>query len=884
MAEPAEIQRRRQRDAGECNWDLWGTYLAERQWGTVREDYSHDGDAWNHFPFDHSHQRTYRWGEDGLLGLCDAQGLICFAMALWNGEDAILKERLFGLSNPEGNHGEDLKDYMFHLAGTPTGSYAKALYKYPQRRFPYETLREENRQRDRSQPEFELVDTGIFKENRYFDVAIEYAKADPEDILIRVTATNRGPEPATLHLLPQLWLRNTWSWGTEGESKRSMHHKDGAVVTPPISSLPAYELHCRDSADLWFTDNETNTQSLYNQALQSPYVKDAFHRYLIDGDQDAINPQQIGSKSAFHLEQLIESGKSWTVDLRLQRSDREKPTERFGQRHFDQILEQRQTEWQEFLHWVAPGLGEDDRRIHAAAGAGLYWGRQFYNWFVHRWLVGDTTGPKPPAERWQTEQSYWRSMKASDIISMPDAWEYPYFCQWDLMFHAVAFAEYDPHEARRQAGILRTYNYTATNGQSPAYEWSLSDPNPPIGAWATLRIHQIEKKRETTACLDNLASDYRKLLLDYGWWANRTDLNKDSMFDGGFLGLDNIAIFDRSRPLQDGSTIEQPDGTSWMGMYSLNMLEIVVEIGREERGYSDSIGRFIKDFWKLAYALNSDDGRNYVCWDEQDGFYYDVLYRLDGSADYLRTRSLAGLIPLLAVASFDRETVQQFPMLDIQPLLKQRAIDRGEPFPELDYLGEWHQDRILYSLVPKSRLVRILRRVFDEQEFLSPYGIRGLSKHYEENPYTYREGDEEGTINYSPADSPVPMFGGNSNWRGPVWLPINYLIIEALQKYAHYFGDDLKMEFPTGSGNWLNLWEISLRLEERLINLFRRNQVNARPFNGSISYFDDDPHWKDLIRFNEYFHGDNGRGLGASHQTGWTAIVSKMITQLNRYS
>ena len=883
MTEPAEIQRRKQRDAEECNWDLWGTYLSERQWGTVREDYSHDGNAWSHFPFDHSHRRTYRWGEDGLLGLTDEQGRICFAMALWNGQDAILKERLFGLSNPEGNHGEDVKDYMFHLAGTPTGSYAKALYKYPQLPFPYERLRKENKQRDRSQPEYELIDTGIFEENRYFDVFIEYAKANPEDILIRITATNRGPDAAPLHVLPHLWLRNTWSWGTEGEQKRSMHSKDAAIITPPIEELPAYQLHCRDDADLWFTENETNTQSLFNQPLQSPYVKDAFHRYLIEGETSAINPDQVGSKGAFHLERVIESGKSWTVDLRLRRSGLEAAAESFSDQSFDQLLEQRRVEWQEFLHWVAPDLPEDDRRIHSAAGAGLYWGRQYYNWFVHRWLVGDPTGPPPPPERWKTEQSYWRSMKASDIISMPDSWEYPYFCQWDLMFHAVAFAEYDPHEARRQAGILRTHNYIATNGQSPAYEWSLSDPNPPIGAWATLRIHQIEKKREKTACLFNLSSDYRKLLLDYGWWANRTDLNKDSMFDGGFLGLDNIAIFDRSKPLHDGSTIEQPDGTSWMGMYSLNMLEIAVEIGREHKGYSDSIGRFIKDFWKLAYALNSHDGRNYVCWDEQDGFYYDVLYRLDGSADYLRTRSLAGLIPLLAVASFDRETVNQFPMLDVQPILKQRAIERGEPFPELDYLGQWTNGRILYSLVPKSRLERILRRVFDEQEFLSPYGIRGLSKHYEENPYTYREGNEEGTINYSPADSPVPMFGGNSNWRGPVWMPINYLIIEALQKYAHYFGDEFQMEFPTGSGNVMNLWDISLKLEERLINIFKREPSGSRPFNGSASYFNEDIHWRDLIRFNEYFHGDNGSGVGASHQTGWTAIVSKMITQFNRY-
>ena len=883
MKEPAEIARRTQRDNGEANWDLWGTYLSERQWGTVREDYSHDGNAWNHFPFDHSHSRTYRWGEDGLLGFCDDKGRICFAMALWNGEDPILKERLFGLSNPEGNHGEDVKDYMFHLAGTPTGSYSKALYKYPQQQFPYEQLREENSRRDRSQPEYELVDTGIFDENRYFDVEIEYAKAGPEDILIRITATNRGPQKADLHVLPQLWLRNTWSWGTKGQTKPSMHGADGSIVTPAIATLPPYILRCRQDAAIWFTENESNTEKLFGLPLSNPYVKDAFHRHLIEGETSAINPKSMGSKAAFYLKGSIESGENWTVDLRLSRSDITTQADVFTDEQFDQLLKQRRQEWQEYLRWVAPDLSDQDRSIHTAAGAGLYWGRQYYNWFVHRWLVGDSTGPQPAQQRWKTEQSYWRSMNASDIISMPDSWEYPYFCQWDLMFHAVAFAEYDPYEARRQAGILRTHNYTATNGQSPAYEWSLSDPNPPIGAWATLRIHQIEKKRHDQPCLYELSAAYQKLLLEYGWWANRTDVNKDGMFDGGFLGLDNIAIFDRSRRLNDGSRIQQPDGTSWMAMYSLNMLELAVEIGKKHKGYSDSIGRFIKDFWKLTYSLNANDGRNYVCWDEQDGFYYDVLDRVDGSADYLRTRSLAGLIPLLAVASFDRSTVNQFPMLDIQPILQQRAIDRGEPFPELDYLGEWHNDRILYALVPKSRLIRILERVFDEAEFLSPYGIRGLSKHYENNPYTYREGDEEGSISYSPADSPVPMFGGNSNWRGPVWMPINYLIIEALQKYARYYGDDLKMEFPTGSGNLMNLWEISLELEERLINIFRCNETGSRPFNGSIDYFNQDQHWKDLIRFNEYFHGDNGSGLGASHQTGWTAIVSKMINQLNRY-
>tara|TARA_B100002052_G_scaffold295651_1_gene322550 strand:+ start:17 stop:2671 length:2655 start_codon:yes stop_codon:yes gene_type:complete len=884
MSEPPELLRRKQRDSGAINWDLWGTYLSDRQWGTVREDYSFNGDAWSSFPFDHSHSRTYRWGEDGLLGLSDNKGLLCFAPAFWNGEDPILKERLFGLGNPEGNHGEDIKEYMFHLAGTPTGSYAKALYKYPQRCFPYEQLRQENKKRDRSQPEYELVDTGIFEENRYFDITVEYAKADSEDILIRITAINRGPQTAHLHILPHLWLRNTWAWGTEGETRQSIHCDNNVLLSPPLNSLESYELSCREKGDWWFTENETNTQRLFNQPLQENYVKDAFHRFLIEGDRDAINPEGYGSKAALHLEQNIAAGESWCVDLRLRRRLEGMNPVPFSDDSFEQVLKQRETEWQEYLEWVAPQLSADDRTIHSAACAGLYWGRKFYNWFVYRWLLGDSTGPTPPPQRWENENAYWRSMRASDIISMPDCWEYPYFCQWDLMFHAVAFAELDPYEAKKQANILRTANYVATNGQSPAYEWALSDPNPPIGAWAALRIHQIEKKHSGEASIYDLAAHYRKLLLDYGWWANRTDSKKDSMFDGGFLGLDNIAIFDRSHPLKDGSTIEQPDGTSWMGMYSLNMLEITVEISHTQPGYNDSISRFVKDFWKLAYALNANDRRNFVSWDEQDGFYYDIVKRPDGSADYLRTRSLAGLIPLLAVASFDRETVEAHPCLNIRPLLEKRSIERGQPFEELNYLGKWHNDRVLYSLVPKDRLIRILKRVFDEDEFLSPYGIRGLSKYYQDHPYSYREGSEEGFISYSPADSPIPMFGGNSNWRGPVWIPINYLLIEALQKYSHYYGDDFKMEFPTGSGQWMNLWDISLELEKRLISIFRKDNHGRRPFNGNQVYFDQDQYWRDLILFNEYFNGDNGAGVGASHQTGWTAIVLKMITQLNRYS
>ena len=886
MPLPAEIIRRQERDSGTIDWMLWGTYLSERQWGTVREDYSADGNAWNSFPFDQSHRRTYRWSEDGLLGLSDCNGLVCFAPAFWNEKDPILKERLFGLSNPEGNHGEDIKDYMFHQAGTPSGSYSRALYKYPQQCFPYQEIREENQRRDRSQPEYELIDTGIFSDSEYFDIVIEYAKATSDNILIRITATNRANQPAPLHIIPHLWLRNTWSWGDEGQAPHSISMIDDGLtlLTPALNTLDSYELRCREKGEFWFTENETNTQSLYNQPPKQKFVKDAFHRFLINNEQDAINPNGTGSKAALHLHRQLDPGASWSVDLRLQKHDENACEDPFTDENFDRILKERENEWKDYLEWIAPKLSNDDRNIHAAAGAGLFWGRKYYNWFVHRWLRGDSTGPTPAPERWNSSNAYWRSLRASDIISMPDCWEYPYFCQWDLMFHAVAFAEFDPFEARRQANILRTPDYTATNGQSPAYEWNLSDPNPPIGAWASLRIHQIQKKNEGKSDIYNLSSAFRKLLLDYGWWANRTDSKKESMFDGGFLGLDNIAIFDRSKPLSDGSTIEQPDGTSWMAMYSLNMLEIAVEIGKTHPGYKDNIERFIKDYWRLAYSLNSNDGRSYVSWDEQDGFYYDILKRPDGSSDYLRTRSMAGLIPLFAVTSFDKNTVKQYPKLDLQPYLRHRSIERGEAFNELNYIGQWRNNRILYSLMPEEHLLRILRRVFDEDEFLSPHGIRSLSKSYKDQNYTFKEGNETGSISYSPAESPIAMFGGNSNWRGPVWMPMNYLIIESLQKYAHFYGDDIKLEFPTGSGNYMNLWDISLEIEKRLVSIFQKKSDGNRPFQGKNSSIKQDEHWRNLIQFNEYFNGDNGAGIGASHQTGWTAIVTKMINQLSRYT
>ncbi|TCD56802.1 glucosidase [Synechococcus sp. BS56D] len=884
--EPAELLRCQQRDAGHEQWDRWGTYLSDRQWGTVREDYSADGNAWASFPFDHSHLRSYRWGEDGLLGLSDEQGLLCLAPVLWNGKDPILKERLFGLGNPEGNHGEDIKEAMYHLAGTPTGSYAKALYRYPQCPFPYKQLRDENRQRGRDQPEFELVHTGAFDESRFFDLEVEIAKATPEDLLIRYTVTNQGPEAAALHLLPSLWFRNTWSWGDGDAPHGQIEALADGVKTSAIPGLPAMELHCSEAGTWLFTENETNSQALYGQPLPQPYVKDAFHRYVIQGEQDAVNPQRVGSRSALLLQKTLAAGEVWCVDLRLSRHDRRHSDERnlLASEHASTLLQQRRAEWTEHLASITGALDPEDQAIHAAAAAGLFWCRKFYNWNVSRWLRGDRSGPKPPEARWHSENAYWKTLRSRNVISMPDCWEYPYFCQWDLMFHAVAFAELDPGEAKRQCRMLRQASYTANNGQSPAYEWALSDANPPIGAWAALRVAQIEQR--CGGQLDNafLRSVFRELLLEYGWWANRTDRNGDSLFEGGFLGLDNIAIFDRRYPLKDGSRIEQSDGTAWMGMFSLNMLEIAVTLHQDRPEYAELTDRFIDDFCGLCFALNSPGVRGFVNWDEQDGFYYDILKRPDGSSDYLRTRSLAGLIPLLGIASFDADQVARIPNLDVRRTISEVARERGAPFDHINHLGSWHRDRVLYSLVPPSRLRRILTRVFDENEFLSPYGIRSLSKVYETSPYSYVEGSDSATISYSPADSPVAMFGGNSNWRGPIWMPINFLLIEALQKYGHFFGDDFLIEFPTGSGQQMNLWQISLELQKRLVGIFRRDPEGRRAFNGDVDLFQKDPLWRDLFLFNEYFHGCNGSGVGASHQTGWTAVVAKMLTQLKRWN
>ena len=886
MPPTPEVVRIRERDEGLHPWTLWGSYLSDRQWGTVREDYSADGDAWRSFPHDQARSRVYRWGEDGLLGICDEQCRLCFSVALWNGSDPILKERPFGLGNPEGNHGEDLKDYYFHLANTPTHSFMRGLYKYPQAEFPYQQLVDENGRRSRSEPEYELVDTGIFAESRYFDVFIEYAKASATDLLIRIRVINRGPDPAPLTLLPTLWMRNTWAWGYPDEQRQPMGLNGDALVTGDLPQLGAYELLCRDGGTWLFTDNETNHQRLYGQSNPTPYQKDGFHRYLIGAEEQAINPAQCGTKAARLLQRTLAPAEEWTVELRLRQLDRvgavgaNEPA--FGAA-FDALFQEREAEWAQFFEHTLPGLNAEDRLIHSSALAGLLWCKKYYGWSVFRWLEGDPTQPTPPANRWQSDTALWKRLHAHHVISMPDAWEYPYFCQWDLMFHAVAFAIFDPEMAKQQAMLLRSPHFTAPSAQTPAYEWALSDPNPPIGAWAAMRIYQIDRKQSGQADQPFLRAALRKLLLEYGWWANRNDRSGDNVFEGGFLGLDNIAVFDRRFPLADGSRIEQCDGTAWMASLSLNLLNIAVELSREEPEYADTCERFVYDFTQLAITLNAPSDRGFINWDDEDGFYYDVIKRPDGSSDYLRTRSLSGLVPLLAVASFDRETVNRVPVLDVRESLAWFVHERTTPTWLEQNLGRWNNDRILYTLVPEDRLRRICQRLFDEEEFLSSYGIRSLSKVYRDHPYSFTEGSDSQILAYSPADSPVAMFGGNSNWRGPVWMPMNFLLIESLQKYAHYYGDSFQVEFPTRSGNWLNLWEVSLELEKRLVGIFRRDGAGRRAFNGEVELFQNDPHWRDLLLFNEYFHGEDGRGVGASHQTGWSATVAKMINQLSRY-
>jgi len=868
--------------AGTASWRLWGPYLAERAWGTVREDYSANGDAWSSLPHEHARSRAYRWNEDGLLGICDDSQRLCFAIALWNGHDEILKERPFGLSGHEGNHGEDAKDYWFYLDNVPSHAYMRALYKYPQKAFPYDQLRRENRQRGRSDPELELLDTGVFDEDRYFDVGVEYAKATPTDLLVRITIANRGPDPAAIDLLPTLWFRNTWSWGLTGyrPSLSSLAESDDAVqILAEHETLGRYHLAFEGHPELLFTENDTNAERLFGVANASPYVKDAFHEYLVNGRKDAINPAHQGTKAAGLHRLTLAPGAERVIRLRL--SNNRGSAASFGP-EFDAMFAVRAREADEFYAPLAvPEVSADERLIQRQAIAGLLWNKQFYHYDVQQWLMGDPAYPPPPAERWSGRNHGWTHLNNHDVISMPDTWEYPWYAAWDLAFHAVALAMVDPAFAKDQLVLLQREWFMHPNGQLPAYEWQFGDVNPPVQAWAAMRVYQIERHATGSGDVKFLERVFHKLLINFTWWVNRKDVEDRNVFQGGFLGLDNIGIFNRSEGLPDGARLDQSDGTNWMAMFCLNMLAIALELARQDDAYEDVATKFLEHFFYIAHAVNSrttPTGESEDLWDEQDEFYYDLLRLSDGTTAFMRVRSMVGLIPLLAVETLDADLLHQLPGFRgrLEWFLRYRAEMVGDA-ASITRAGT--ADRRLFAVVSEPRLRAILRRMLDESEFLSPHGLRSLSRWHADHPFRLKvDGRDFGEIGYEPAESCSGLFGGNSNWRGPVWFPLNYLIIEALQKFDWYYGSTFRIEHPVGSGRMLTLWEVSVELSRRLIGLFVRHE-GRRPAFGASERFQTDPHWRDALLFHEYFDGDTGAGLGASHQTGWTALVAKLIQQ-----
>jgi mannosylglycerate hydrolase MGH1-like protein len=873
-----EELRLRETQERTAHWRRWGPYLAERQWGTVREDYSPDGLVWDSFRHDHARSRAYRWGEDGIAGISDNHGRLCFALALWNGRDPILKERLFGLAGTEGNHGEDVKEYYFYLDSTPTHSYMKYLYKYPHAAFPYEALVEENRRRDRHAPEFELIDTGVFDADRYFDVVVEYAKAAPDDVLIRITATNRGPEPAALDLLPTLWYRNTWSWDVPAPERPSLRAGEGAspaVIEGDHATLGARWLYCEGAPELLFTDNDTNIQRLYRQPSARPWVKDGINDYVVGGRSDALNPERVGTKAAARYRAPIAAGQSFVTRLRLTNSPI--PGDPFG-REFATLFDRRAREADEFYETIIPAkLSDDGRSVMRQAFAGLLWSKQFYHYDVARWLSGDPTGPAVSIGRKHGRNHEWRHLYNDDVISMPDKWEYPWYAAWDLAFHTIPLALIDPEFAKAQLILLLREWYMHPNGQIPAYEWAFGDVNPPVHAWAALRVYRIERRLRGRGDREFLERIFHKLLLNFTWWVNRKDAGGKNVFQGGFLGLDNIGVFDRSAPLPTGGHLEQSDGTSWMGMYCLNMLAIAIELARQDPAYQDVASKFFEHFVYIAHAVHDmgDEGIN--LWDEQDGFYYDVLHG-SGAVHPLKVRSMVGLIPLFAVETLEPELVDRLPgfkrrmqwFIDNRPELRRHVELADKPGGGV---------RRLLAIVGRAQLPRVLKFMLDEQEFLSPHGVRAVSRYHKDHPYVLRLDGIEHRIDYEPAESSSGLFGGNSNWRGPVWFPVNYLLIESLQKFHYFYRDTLKVQFPTGSQTTLDLWQVAAELSRRLTRIFLRDADGRRPVYGGTEKFQRDPHWRDLLLFYEYFHGDNGAGIGAGHQTGWTGIVAKLLQQ-----
>jgi hypothetical protein len=862
------------------HWKRWGPYLSERSWGTVREDYSPHGSAWDYFPHDHARSKAYRWGEDGLGGICDRQQTTCFALSLWNGRDPILKERLFGLTGSQGNHGEDVKEYYFYLDSTPTHSYIKFLYKYPQAEFPYQQLVEENQRRGKRELEFELLDTGVFDDNRYFDVFVEYAKADAEDILIQITVANRGDQQAVLDLLPTVWFRNTWSWGDEPRRPRMMQidSADGASVVGlkhHYYTGPRY-LFCDNSPELLFTENETNKQRLYGSENDSPFAKDGINDFIVHGKTDAVNPAKVGSKAAAHYKLALAPGELKTVKLRL--SDNISLARHFG-KEFDKLFNERIREADEFYEKLSPvGISEDARNVQRQAFAGMLWSKQFYHYDLNRWLRGDLQQPEPPTERFNGRNSDWSHLYNADVISMPDKWEYPWYAAWDLAFHCIPLALVDADFAKEQLVLMLREWYMHPNGQIPAYEWAFGDVNPPVHAWAAWRVYKVEKKNTGKGDRQFLERVFHKLMLNFNWWVNRKDSEGKNIFQGGFLGLDNIGVFDRSSALPTGGHIEQSDATSWMGMYCLNMLTIALELAQENAAYEDVASKFFEHFVYICHAMNHLGGGDTQLWDEQDGFYYDVLHLPGGDQVPMRVRSMVGLIPLFAVETLNSETVDKLPSFKkrMQWFIENRPDFANHVETRTDEDG---RVRRFLSLVNRHRLRSVLRYMLDESEFLGPHGIRAVSRYHLENPYVMRVNGAEHRVDYEPAESSTGLFGGNSNWRGPVWFPVNFLLIESLQKFHFFLGNEYKVEFPFGTGRKKNLWDVAGEVSRRMTHIFLRDEDGRRPVFGSSDKFQNDEHWRDHMLFYEYFHGDNGAGIGASHQTGWTGLVAKLIQQ-----
>jgi hypothetical protein len=853
------------------NWQRWGPYPSDRQWGTVREDYSPNGTAWEYLPHDHARSRAYRWGEDAIGGFSDDQLLLCLGLALWNGHDPILKERLFGLTNPEGNHGEDVKELYYYLDGTPTHSYMRMLYKYPQAAFPYSELVEENRRRGKGMAEFELIDTGVFAESRYFDVEIEYAKADPDDILMQVTIYNRASEEASLHVLPQLWARNIWSWQPESMKPRLLARgSDSISIDHPL--LTPMRLRCEDRPQFLFCENDTNIRRLRGMSAPGQYFKDGINDYIVNGDPEAVNPARLGTKVAAHYQLTLPAGGNARFRLRLTR-DGDDP----GFDDFSNVFHQRRAEADEFYAELQRDIDDPDtRRVHRQSLAGMLWTKQFYYFDIPEWLDGDPLLPTPPESRRHGRNSDWRHLNNADIISVPDKWEYPWYASWDLAFHSVILARVDPAYAKRQLVLLTRDWYMHPNGQLPAYEWAFGDVNPPVHAWATWRLYEIDRERSGQGDRAFLETVFHRLMLNFTWWVNRKDAEGHNIFQGGFLGLDNIGIFDRSAPLPTGGAINQSDGTAWMAMYTLNLMRIALELALDDRVYEDLATKFFEHFLYIAEAMTNIGGEGIGLWDETDEFYYDVLHLPDGERIPLRLRSMVGLIPLFAVEVLDSSVFTRLPhftarlrwFLDHRPKLARLVSRWVDPSA-----GERH----LLSLLRGHRMKRLLARMLDETEFLSDYGVRSLSKFHESNPYVFEHAGNQISVHYVAGECATDVFGGNSNWRGPIWFPVNFLLIESLQRFHSYYGDDFKVECPVGSGTLLHLGEVAAELARRLCRVFLRNQAGHRPVFGDSALEQNDVDFKDNVLFYEFFNGDTGKGLGAAHQTGWTALVGMLM-------